>query len=111
MFQNGASIVKKVKGVYAFKVKNGPGGKEGSWVVDVKNGNGSVKYGSDAKADCTITMGDADMLNMMTGKLNPQQVGEKREARILNAMYWLDGVLTGEYSPKSSVHLCRSKIV
>ena len=36
--------MKKVKGIFCFKVKNGPNGEEGCWVVDVKNGNGSVKY-------------------------------------------------------------------
>ncbi len=29
-------------GVFAFKVKDGPGGSEALWVVDVKNGKGSV---------------------------------------------------------------------
>lgn len=28
--------------MFAFKVKDGPGGKEATWVVDVKNGKGSV---------------------------------------------------------------------
>lgn len=35
-----------MKGVFCFKVK-GSGGKEGVWVVDAKNGNGSVKFGVD----------------------------------------------------------------
>ena len=37
-------MVKKVNGIFCFKVKNGPGGKDGTWIVDVKNGNGSVKF-------------------------------------------------------------------
>ena len=49
VFQNGAQYVKKIKGVFVFKVNNGPGGQQGVWVVDVKNGNGSVKHGSDGK--------------------------------------------------------------
>lgn len=28
--------------MFAFKVKDGPEGKEATWVVDVKNGKGSV---------------------------------------------------------------------
>ncbi len=39
----------KVKGVYAFKVKGGPGGQEGLWVVDAKNGSGSVEFGGKGK--------------------------------------------------------------
>ncbi len=45
--------MKKIKGVFVFKVNKGPGGKQGVWVVDVKNGNGSVKQGSDGKG-CSI---------------------------------------------------------
>lgn len=40
--QEGEKVVKKVGGVFAFKVKDGPDGKEATWVVDVKNGKGSV---------------------------------------------------------------------
>ena len=34
-FQEGEQFVKKIGGIFAFKVKDGPGGKEASWVVDV----------------------------------------------------------------------------
>lgn len=34
--------MKKIGGVFAFKVKDGPDGKEATWIVDVKNGNGCV---------------------------------------------------------------------
>lgn len=40
--QEGEQLVKKIGGVFAFDVKNGPGGKTARWVVDVKNGKGSV---------------------------------------------------------------------
>ena len=46
--QDGSNIVKKMKGVFAFKVK-GLGGKEGVWIVDAKNGSGSVKFGGNGK--------------------------------------------------------------
>lgn len=38
--------MKKIGGVFAFKVKDGPGGKEATWTVDVKNGQGSVSADS-----------------------------------------------------------------
>lgn len=38
--------MKKIGGVFAFKVKDGPGGKEQTWVVDVKNGKGCVDVNS-----------------------------------------------------------------
>lgn len=46
VFQDGQAWVKKMKGVFCFKVK-GSDGKEGIWVVDAKNGNGSVKFGAE----------------------------------------------------------------
>jgi len=70
--KEGEKYTKKIKGVFCFKVKDGPGGKDGVWVVDVKNGKGSVKFGSTEKADCTVTMKDSDLVQLMTGKMNPQ---------------------------------------
>lgn len=46
MLQEGEKFVKKIGGVFAFKVKDGPGGKEATWIVDVKNGKGSVDINS-----------------------------------------------------------------
>lgn len=40
--QEGEQLVKKVGGVFAFNVKDGPGGETARWVVDVKSGKGSV---------------------------------------------------------------------
>ena len=44
MQSDGATLVNKVKGIYAFKVKGGPGGQEGLWIVDAKNGSGLVEF-------------------------------------------------------------------
>ena len=41
-FQEGEQFVKKIGGIFAFKVKDGPEGREATWVVDVKNGKGAV---------------------------------------------------------------------
>ncbi|GFR93708.1 non-specific lipid-transfer protein-like [Elysia marginata] len=69
--ENGAEIVKKVKGVFKFKVKNSSG-QQVTWTVDVKNGNGSIKLNSNDKADTTIVMTDENLVKLMQGKLNPQ---------------------------------------
>lgn len=47
--QDGANIVKKMKGVFCFRVKN-KDGKEGIWIVDAKNGTGSVTFGGPGNA-------------------------------------------------------------
>ncbi|XP_007455507.1 PREDICTED: non-specific lipid-transfer protein-like [Lipotes vexillifer] len=70
--EEGEQLVKKIGGISAFKVKDGPGGKEATWAVDVKNGKGPVLPNSDKKADCTITVADSDLLALMTGQMNPQ---------------------------------------
>ncbi|XP_015666376.1 non-specific lipid-transfer protein [Protobothrops mucrosquamatus] len=70
--EEGEQYVKKIGGIFAFKVKDGPEGKEATWVVDVKNGKGCVDINTDKKADCTIVMSDEDLLSLMTGKMNPQ---------------------------------------
>uniref|UniRef100_A0A8C8FYF3 SCP2 domain-containing protein n=1 Tax=Oncorhynchus tshawytscha TaxID=74940 RepID=A0A8C8FYF3_ONCTS len=72
--EDGESFVKKIGGVFAFKVKDGPDGEEATWIVDVKNGKGCVHNDTAKKADCTIAMLDADLLSLMTGKMNPQTV-------------------------------------
>ncbi|KAM4552058.1 sterol carrier protein 2 [Odontesthes bonariensis] len=70
--EDGEKLVKKIGGVFAFKVKDGPNGRETTWVVNVKHGKGSVITDPDEKADCTLSIGDEDLLDLMTGKLNPQ---------------------------------------
>jgi len=46
--------VKKIKGVFCFKLKNGS--NEGIWVVDVKNGTGSVVFNPTGKLQSGLTM-------------------------------------------------------
>lgn len=67
----GLSLVSKVKGVIKFDISSA-----GAWLVDLKNGKGSVKTATAAdKADLTITLSEENFLKMMDNKLNPQQVG------------------------------------
>ncbi|KAM9789760.1 sterol carrier protein 2 [Neosynchiropus ocellatus] len=84
--EEGEQLVKKIGGVFAFKVKDGPGGKEATWVVDVKNGKGSLSNDPGKKADCTLTMSDEDLLELMTGKLNAQMAFFKGKLKIAGNM-------------------------
>ncbi|CAL4070243.1 unnamed protein product [Meganyctiphanes norvegica] len=70
---DGETLIKKVKGVYCFIVTGGPNGAQVKWIVDAKNGSGSVTKDGTTKPDCTITMKDADLVGLMTGTLNPQK--------------------------------------
>ncbi|XP_076846253.1 sterol carrier protein 2b isoform X2 [Brachyhypopomus gauderio] len=84
--EEGEQFVKKIGGVFAFKVKDGPGGGEAMWVVDVKEGKGSVNNDSSKKADCTISITDSDLLALMTGKMNPQTAFFQGKLKIMGNM-------------------------
>ena len=42
------------------------------WAIDMKNGQGSVKYGVAEKSDVQFTMTEDDFIAIQDGKLNPQ---------------------------------------
>merc|ERR1711928_230134 len=60
--ENGAEMTKKVGGVFLFKV-TGEKGATASWIVDAKNGSGSVAV---AKEDDNLNL-------LLSGKLAAQQ--------------------------------------
>ncbi|KAF5893504.1 non-specific lipid-transfer protein-like, partial [Clarias magur] len=70
--EEGDQYVKKIGGVFAFKVRDGPGGKDATWIVNVRDGKGCVHNDTSKKVDCTLLMTDSDLLEVMTGKMNPQ---------------------------------------
>ncbi|KAL7644091.1 UNVERIFIED_CONTAM: hypothetical protein RMT77_004914 [Armadillidium vulgare] len=70
---DGKNLIPKVKGIFSFKVTGGPGGIEETWIVDAKNGAGSVTRGGNGKSDVSITMTDDDLYDLMTGKMNAQK--------------------------------------
>jgi len=70
---NNPDLVQSVGAVYQFNLTEG--GKTQSWNVDLKNGKGKVSNGpASPKADCTLSLSDADFVGLMTGKLNAQQL-------------------------------------
>ncbi|EGC33352.1 hypothetical protein DICPUDRAFT_48962 [Dictyostelium purpureum] len=83
---NGADLVKKINGVYLFNVKNGS--KVQSWVLDLKNGSGSISVGSESKGkpNVTIAVSDDDFTQIMTGKLNAQSAFMKGKLKIQGNM-------------------------
>merc|ERR1712004_878128 len=67
----GPDLVKMGGAVFQFIISDA--GPEGKFTLDLKNGSGDAKAGEDPKADCTITMADADMVAMAEGKLDGMQ--------------------------------------
>ncbi|KAK0162697.1 hypothetical protein PV327_006453 [Microctonus hyperodae] len=66
-------LIDKFRGVYGFKIINGPGGAEGYWIINAKTGQGSVEYNGTTKPDVLFTISDTDIVDFISGKLNPQQ--------------------------------------
>jgi len=65
----GSSLVEEVKGIFVFVL-----GKE-TWVVDLKNGSGSVTKGAPGKeleGSVTLTVEPSDFVDITTGKLDAQ---------------------------------------
>ncbi|KAL3672697.1 hypothetical protein V7S43_001991 [Phytophthora oleae] len=78
----GPSLVTKVKGVIKFDISGA-----GAWLVDLKNGKGSVKAAAaNDKADLTISLSEENFLKMMDNKLNPQQAFMKGLVKIKGNM-------------------------
>jgi 3-hydroxyacyl-CoA dehydrogenase/3a,7a,12a-trihydroxy-5b-cholest-24-enoyl-CoA hydratase len=67
----------QIKNVFQFQIT----GPDSSWVVELKNGAGDVRPGVD-KAECTLTLAQADFLAMCTGKADPQKLFMTKKLKI-----------------------------
>lgn len=79
-------LIDRVRGVYGFKVTNGPGGAEGYWTVDAKTGKGKVEYNGKTKPDVLFTISDTDIVDFISGKLNPQKAFFQGKVKIQGNM-------------------------
>ncbi|XP_031632314.1 non-specific lipid-transfer protein [Contarinia nasturtii] len=67
------NLIEKVRGIYGFRVTHGPNGANGYWIINAKTGKGSVTYNGKEKPDVTFVMKDADVVELISGKLQPQK--------------------------------------
>jgi len=63
-----APLVNKIKAVYQIVLDDG----KNKYVINLKDGEGSVKAGEAVNPDCTFMMKSEDFLELARGKLNPQ---------------------------------------
>jgi putative sterol carrier protein len=77
------NIVRKVQGVYQWNIT---GETNEKWVVDLKNGSGSVSLGQIEKSDCIITISESDFVGMLTGKVNSQQLFMQGKLKVKGTM-------------------------
>lgn len=66
-------LIDKFRGIYGFTITNGPDGTEGYWIINAKTGKGSVEFNGKTKPDVVFTISDTDIVDFISGKLNPQQ--------------------------------------
>jgi len=65
------SVVKDVNAVIHWVLSKA--GNTKTWTSDLKNAPGFVKEGEHGKADVVISISDSDYIDLVSGKLNPQQ--------------------------------------
>ena len=80
----GEEIVKKTKAIIAFNIKDL--GDAGQWVLNLKEGKGSVKNEKAAKADATIEIAEKDFIALAEGKLNGAQAFMQGKLKIKGNM-------------------------
>lgn len=69
----GAELVKKVNAVFGWEITK-DGQTAAQWTIDLRSGLGSVQPGPyQGKVDVTFTVSDQDFMQVVQGKLNPQQ--------------------------------------
>jgi 3-hydroxyacyl-CoA dehydrogenase/3a,7a,12a-trihydroxy-5b-cholest-24-enoyl-CoA hydratase len=73
-----ANLVKEVGAVLNFKIT----APDSSWVVDLKNGAGSVKAGSDAAAATTFTLSDEDLVALVKETEAASSLHQKGRLRV-----------------------------
>jgi len=97
--EQGKSLVKKVKGVILWKIG------DTSWLLDLKNGDGSLTKDGKGKADITLTMSEETFTKLADGSLNSQQAFMKGQIKIKGNMGLAMklGTVLAAAKPKSSI--------
>ncbi|KAI9478552.1 MAG: SCP2 sterol-binding domain-containing protein [Benjaminiella poitrasii] len=80
-----SKVLKQVNGIFEFVVKNGEGKTE-TFTIDLKKDGSVVKGKGPNKADAIISIGDADFIDLASGKLNGQKAFMSGKLKIKGQM-------------------------
>ncbi|TRY67110.1 hypothetical protein TCAL_07644 [Tigriopus californicus] len=75
-------MVNKVRAVFHWIITNSQGKPASHWTVDLKNTPGSITQGAHGTPDCTLTIFDDDMVQMVEGNLKPQTAFMKGKLKV-----------------------------
>ncbi|KAF2884986.1 hypothetical protein ILUMI_21207 [Ignelater luminosus] len=80
------NLIEKFRGIYGFKVKKASG-EEGLWLINAKVGKGTVEFNNTSvKPDVTFIINDEDVVELLTGKINPQKAFFQGKVKIQGNM-------------------------
>ncbi|KAJ6648183.1 Sterol carrier protein 2 [Pseudolycoriella hygida] len=104
------NLVEKVRGIYGFKVTNGPNGASGYWVINAKTGKGSIIYNGKDKPDVTFIINDADVAELISGKLPPQKAFFQGKVKVQGNMGLAMKLVDLQKTAQSRIEELRSKL-
>ncbi|KAG5313289.1 NLTP protein, partial [Acromyrmex insinuator] len=110
MEEDDENLIERMRGIYGFKVINGPGGAEGYWIIDAKTGKGKVEYNGKTKPDVTFTISDTDIVDFISGKLNPQKAFFQGKVKIQGNMGLAMKLPDLQKRAAKKIELLRSKL-
>lgn len=104
------NLVEKVRGIYGFKVTNGPNGSSGYWVINAKTGKGSITYNGKDKPDVTFIISDVDVAELISGKLPPQKAFFQGKVKIQGNMGLAMKLVDLQRTAQNRIEALRSKL-
>lgn len=103
-------LIERVRGTYGFRVTHGPNGATGYWVINAKTGKGSITYNSKEKADVTFVMKDADVVELISGKLQPQKAFFQGKVKVQGNMGLAMKLIDLQKSAQGRIEELRAKL-
>ncbi|KAG4074915.1 hypothetical protein HA402_009340 [Bradysia odoriphaga] len=104
------NLIAKVRGIYGFKVTNGPNGATGYWVINAKTGKGSITYNGTEKPDVTFIISDVDVAELISGKLPPQKAFFQGKVKIQGNMGLAMKLVDLQRTAQNRIEELRSKL-
>lgn len=126
------NLIEKVRGTYGFRVTHGktnfffqccnyefeqnsiilsgPNGTTGYWVINAKTGKGSVTYNGKEKPDVTFIMKDVDVVELISGKLQPQKAFFQGKVKVQGNMGLAMKLIDLQKTAQSRIEQLKSKL-